>query len=161
MQAGLVGFDTHDIAVIGLDEPVAGPRTAPCRASVSPTGSGRGRSITSVGYGVQQLIPSPGGKVSSATASGSSTRQSSIVSDENRLDAVSSVKLYGEPTGENGGICFGDSGDGRNFQSGTNIILRHQLRSSRTRNCSGSTYSYRADTASARAFLAPWLALYG
>ncbi len=42
-KPGLVGFDTHDIAVIVLDEELSLPRTAPCRASVSPTGSGRGR----------------------------------------------------------------------------------------------------------------------
>ena len=58
-----------------------------------------------------------------------------------------------------GGTCFGDSG-GPNFPSGTNIILG--LNSFVTNgNCTGVTYSYRADTAAARAFLAPWVALYG
>ena len=69
------------------------------------------------------------------------------------------LKLSAKPTGDNGGTCFGDSG-GPNFQSGTNIILG--INSFVTNgNCSGVTYSYRADTAAARAFLAPWVSLYG
>ena len=118
---------------------------------------GKGAEITSVGYGIQELIPSPGGKV--LFRDGFRMRaQSSIVSDQNRL-APEFLKLSAKPTGDNGGTCFGDSG-GPNFQSGTNIILG--INSFVTNgNCSGVTYSYRADTAAARAFLAPWVALYG
>ena len=84
--------------------------------------------------------------------------QSVIVSDEDRL-AAEFLKLSAKPSADNGGTCFGDSG-GPNFQSGTNIILG--INSFVTNgNCTGVTYSYRADTSAARAFLAPWVALYG
>ena len=157
-KPGLVGFDTHDIAVIVLDEPLTTLTSYGALPSLGLADRlGKGAEITSVGYGVQELIPSPGGKI--RFRDGFRMRaQSIIVSDENRL-APEFLKLSAKPTGDNGGTCFGDSG-GPNFQSGTNVILG--INSFVTNgNCSGVTYSYRADTSAARAFLAPWVTLYG
>jgi hypothetical protein len=156
-KPGLVGFDTHDIAVIVLDEPLS-PSSYGALPSAGLAGRlGKGAEITSVGYGVQELIPAPGGKL--RFRDGFRMRaQSVIASDQNRL-AEEFLKLSAKPAGGNGGTCYGDSG-GPNFASGTNIILG--VNSFVTNgNCTGVTYSYRADTASARAFLAPWMALYG
>ena len=62
-KPGLVGFDTHDIAVIVLDEPLSLPSYGALPGLGLADRLGKGAEITSVGYGVQELIPSPGGKV--------------------------------------------------------------------------------------------------
>ena len=156
-KPGLVGLDTHDLAVVILDEPLSLSSYGALPILGLADRLGKEAEITSVGYGVQELIPSPGGKV--RFRDGFRMRaQSTIVSDASRL-AGEFLKLSAKPTGDNGGTCFGDSG-GPNFQSGTSIVLG--VNSFGTNgNCTGVTYSYRTDTASARAFLAPWVALYG
>lgn len=156
-KPGLVGLDTHDIAVIVLDEPLSLSSYGALPSLGLAERLAKGAEITSVGYGVQELIPSPGGKV--RFRDGFRMRaQSTIVSDQNRL-AAEFLKLSAKPTGDNGGTCFGDSG-GPNFVSGTNVILGVNAFGTNG-NCTGVTYSYRTDTASARAFLSPWVALYG
>jgi hypothetical protein len=154
---GLVGLDTHDIAVIVLDAPLSLSAYGALPSLGLADRLGKGAEVTSVGYGAQQLIPSPGGKV--PVRDGSRMRaQSTIVSERNSM-AAEFLKLSAKPAGSGGGACFGDSG-GPNLQSGTNVILGINSFGPNG-NCTGVTYSYRADTASARAFLAPWLALYG
>jgi Trypsin len=156
-KPGLVGLDTHDIAVIVLDEPVSLASYGALPALGLADRLGKGTEVTSVGYGAQELIPSPGGKV--GVRDGFRMRaQSTIVSDKNSI-ANEFLKLSANPSGANGGTCYGDSG-GPNLQSGTNVVLGINSFGPNG-NCAGVTYSYRADTASARAFLAPWVALYG
>ena len=154
---GLVGVDTHDLAVIVLDEPLSLSSYGALPSLGLADRLGRGAELTSVGYGVQELIPSPGGKV--RFRDGFRMRaQSSIVSDRSGI-ADEFLKLSAKPAGDGGGTCFGDSG-GPNLVSGTNVVLGVNAFGTNG-NCTGVTYSYRTDTASARAFLAPWVALYG
>ena len=156
-RPGLVGTDTHDIAVIVLDEPLSLGSYGALPGLGLADRLGKGAEVTSVGYGVQELIPSPGGKA--RFRDGFRMRaQSTIVSDRHTM-ASEFLKLSAKPTGDNGASCFGDSG-GPNFVSGTNVVLGLNAFGTNG-NCTGVTYSYRVDTASARAFLAPWVALYG
>jgi hypothetical protein len=156
-RPGLVGFDTHDLAVIVLDEPLALPEYGALPAAGLLDRLGKGTEITSVGYGIQELIPAPGGKV--RFRDGNRMRAESVVVSDRNSGADEFVKLSANPSGTGGGTCFGDSG-GPNFLSGTKVVLA--VNSFVTNGyCAGVTYSYRTDTASARAFLAPWVALYG
>jgi hypothetical protein len=152
---GLVGFDTHDLAVIVLDEPLALPSYGALPAAGLRLG--KGSAITSVGYGIQELLPAPGGKV--RFRDGNRMRAESVVVSDRHSVADEFLKLSANPSGDGGGTCFGDSG-GPNLLAGTNVVA--SVNSYVTNgNCAGVTYSYRLDTASARAFLAPWLVLYG
>ena len=151
-KPGLVGFDTHDIAVIVLDEPLYLPSYGALPSAELVDRLGKGTEITSVGYGVQELIPSQGGKV--RFRDGNRMWASSTIVSDNQRTSDEFLKLAAKPVDDGGGTCFGDSG-GPNFLAGTNVMLG--VNSYVTNgNCAGVTYSYRTDTDAARAFLSSW-----
>jgi Trypsin len=146
--------DPHDIAVVVLDSPVAGISPARLPAANSLAGLGKNPKFTSAGYGAQAVNNGPGGKTYTYTdvrfyATGT---LNSITPSWLRISQNAS-------TG-NGGTCYGDSG-GPNFLGAgsgeTNIVAATTITGDTA--CRSTNVDYRLDTASARSFLADYVAL--
>lgn len=139
---GLVGFTTHDVAVVILDQPLtlASYAALPTQGLVD-TLSMR-TNVTSVGYGAQDR----GKKKDEGACCTRQVVTSELVQSESAL-SDEFIKL----NASKGGTCFGDSG-GPNFLRNTTTILA--INSFVTNgNCAGVTYSYRIDTPEALAFI--------
>jgi secreted trypsin-like serine protease len=146
--------DSHDIAVVVLDESVAGitPARLPGLGQLDSLRAGDG--ITSVGYGAQLVTMGRGGPHFSyadvryvATGSVRATTPAWIRASMN------------EATGD-GGTCYGDSG-GPNFLGAgateTNIVAGLTVTGDAT--CRATNVDYRLDTPSARTFLGSYVDL--
>lgn len=137
--------DLHDLAVVLLSQPVAG--IAP--ASLPPAGllrhARRDATYTSVGYGFHAR--ETGGGPPQWLYDG--VRRASTSPLAALTPAWLRLLTSAEATGQ-GGVCFGDSG-GPQFLGGSSTVVA--VTSWGDAACSGSSASYRLDTASARAFL--------
>ncbi|NBM17621.1 trypsin-like serine protease [Streptomyces sp. GC420] len=152
--------DTHDISVVEL--PAAAmkarwsftPATLPTAGqfdALGPRGLD-GTEFTVAGYGTQEAVRGPGGH----THPGGGVRMKAPLTFEALNDAWLRLGMTA-PQG-NGGACYGDSGgpnfaevDGRRILAGTTITGDSP--------CYATNVAYRLDTAGARAFLAPFVAL--
>jgi hypothetical protein len=148
--------DPKDIAVVVLDDPVAGiqPALLPSAGLLDQRandGALKGQRFTVVGYGFTELTHEPG---SGAPVFGETGTRRYAVSSFSALTPAF-LRLSQNPSTGDSGACFGDSG-GPNFlgagPSETNIIvsiggLRGDFR------CRAMNATYRLDTPSARAFL--------
>jgi hypothetical protein len=146
---GLPGFDTHDVAVVVLDAPVALDRYAALPTEGFVDELGKGTQVETVGYGLQ-VRPK---KLTDELL----TRYVGISNVSRSRGRVSAefLKLSANPSQGKGGTCFGDSG-GPNLLRGTDTILG--INSFGTnRNCAGVSYSYRLDTADALGFIGSFL----
>jgi hypothetical protein len=146
---GLPGFDTHDVAVVVLDEPVARDRYAQLPTAGLFETLGKGTQVESVGYGLQVRAKKLDDELLTRYVGVSDvSRSRGRISEE-------FLKLSANPAQGKGGICFGDSG-GPNLLKGTDTIL--SVNSFVTNgNCAGVTYSYRIDTAAALDFIGSFL----
>lgn len=173
---GLVGFDTHDIAVIifgspGCQVPAAASGIKSCGAITDPSTYGalpseglvdtltNGTPVDLVGYGDQNFIRGGGpcDGPCKPRAGDAFTRffgQTTLVASNDRI-SDEFIKLHSNPSG----TCFGDSG-GPDLLGGTNVVLGIN---SFVANglCAGNTYSYRADTAQALDWVAATVAAHG
>jgi len=139
---GLPGFDSHDVAVIVLDQPVTLPRYAQLPTEGLVDTLAMNTNVDLVGYGVQ--FDSGGGP--RYPEDGAFTRfyaPTKLVASNN-VHSDEYIKLTANPAQGKGGTCFGDSG-GPDLLGGTDIILA--VNSYVTNgNCAGVTYSNRIDT---------------
>jgi secreted trypsin-like serine protease len=146
--------DPQDLAVVVLDKAVKGitPAKLPAAGSLSSlSGSQR---FTSVGYGAYEVTNGPGGH--------------RYLYNDVRMVATGTLnsinpawlRISMNPSTGNGGTCYGDSG-GPNFlgsgASETNIVAGTTITGDTP--CRSTNVDYRLDTASARAFLALYVAL--
>jgi hypothetical protein len=146
---GLPGFDTHDVAVVVLDEPVAQDRCAQHPAEGLVDTLGKGAQVESVGYGDQVRE-----KVLEDELLTRYVGISNISPSHGRI-SEEFLKLSANPAQGKGGTCFGDSG-GPNLLKGTDTIL--SINSFLTNgNCAGVTYSFRIDTAEVLTFIGKFL----
>ncbi len=140
--SGLPGFDSHDVAVVVLDAPVALTRYAELPFEGQVDGLVNKTDIDLVGYGVQ--FDSGGGP--RIPYDGWATRfyaPAQLVAS-NHVHSDEYIKLTANPGKGKGGTCFGDSG-GPDLLGGTDTILA--VNSYVTNgNCAGVTYSNRIDT---------------
>jgi len=139
---GLPGFDSHDVAVIVLDEPVTLPRYAQLPTEGLVDTLAMKADVDLVGYGIQ--FDQGGGP--RYPEDGAFTRYyapTQLVAS-NHVHSDEYIKLTANPAQGKGGTCFGDSG-GPNLLGGTDTILA--VNSYVTNgNCAGVTYSNRIDT---------------
>jgi hypothetical protein len=155
--------DPKDLAVVVLDDPVAGIQPALLPSAglldrLSKDGALKGQRFTVVGYGTtEQRTHEPGSGI--PVFGGAETRRYAVSSFSALAPAF--LRLSQNPSTGDGGACFGDSG-GPNFlgagQSETNIIasiggLRGDFQ------CRSMNATYRLDTPSARAFLGQFVTL--
>jgi hypothetical protein len=146
---GLPGFDTHDVAVVVLDEPVALDRYAQLPTEGLVDTLGKGTQVESVGYGLQVREKKLDDELLTRYVG-----ISNISRSHGRISAEF-LKLSANPSQGKGGICFGDSG-GPNLLEGTATILSINAFVTNG-NCAGVTYSYRIDTPAALAFIGSFL----
>jgi len=146
--------DPHDIAVVVLDKAVKGitPARLPAAGSLSNLPSNQG--FTSVGYGAQSVTIDHGPTFHYADVR--------FVATSNTLLAINKawLRISMNPTLGDGGTCYGDSG-GPNFlgagRSETNTVAATTITGDFM--CRATNVVYRLDTASARSFLARFVAL--
>jgi hypothetical protein len=157
-----VGAHANDIAVVVLDDPVAGiqPASLPSAGlldQMANDGELKGQSFTVVGYGFTELTHEPG---SGAPVFGEPGTRMYAVSSFSALNQ-GFLRLSINPSTGDSGACFGDSG-GPNFlgagDSETDVVasiggLKGDIR------CRAMNSTYRLDTPSARAFLGQFVTL--
>jgi Trypsin len=144
---GLPRLDTHDVAVVVLDRPVAAPQYGRLPAQGLADDLRNKADLAIVGYGARELVPAPGGR----EPDGLRTRYqgtAELVSAGNL--GAGFVKLSATNAQAGAGICFGDSG-GPDFLGSTTTILA--INAFVSTGCSGVSYSTRVDTAAALGFI--------
>jgi V8-like Glu-specific endopeptidase len=142
--------DPHDIAVVVLDKTVKGITPAQLPKAGSLSNLSGSQQFTSVGYGAYEVTNDPGGH--------------EYLYDDVRMVATGTLnsinpswlRISMNPSTDNGGTCYGDSG-GPNFLGDTNVIAATTITGDAV--CRSTNVDYRLDTASARAFLAHYVAL--
>lgn len=139
---GLPGFDSYDVAVIVLEEPVTLPRYAQLPTPGLVDTLEMKAEVDLVGYGVQ--FDQGGGPRYPEDGFGTRYYAPTLLVASNYVHSNEYIKLTANPAQGKGGTCFGDSG-GPDLLGGTDIILA--VNSYVTNgNCAGVTYSNRIDT---------------
>ena len=139
---GLPGFDSHDVAVIVLDEPVTLPRYAQLPTEGLVDTLPMKADVDLVGYGIQ--FDQGGGPRYPEDGAFTRYYAPTKLIASNFVHSDEYIKLTANPAQGKGGTCFGDSG-GPDLLGGTDIILA--VNSYVTNgNCAGVTYSNRIDT---------------
>jgi len=150
---GLPGFDTHDVAVVVLDQPVNLPQYAQLPTPGLVDTLAMGTRVTLVGYGVQHFArgggpPQPDAFFTRFFAPASLIQSNHSISDE-------FIKVSANPAQGSGGTCFGDSG-GPVLLGNTNTILA--ITSFGTNGvCAGVGYYYRIDISQSLNFINQFL----
>lgn len=142
--------DTHDIAVVEFDAPVAGITPAQLPAAGSLANLSKDQKFTSVGYGAYEVTNAPGGH--------------QFLYNDVRMVATGTLnatnkawlRISMNPSTGNGGTCYGDSG-GPNFLGTTDIVAATTITGDAI--CRSTNVTYRLDTQSARGFLGGFVAL--
>jgi hypothetical protein len=150
--------DTHDLAVIEVWQPRQLGKFTPAKLPTAGLLDQLGpkalsaQSWTVAGYGTQEGYRGPGGHYHPG---GGERRQASVTFDA--LNATW-VRLNMTAATGNGGACYGDSG-GPNFTTvkGTELLVSTTITGDTP--CYATNVTYRLDSASARAFLKPYVAL--
>jgi hypothetical protein len=154
--------DPKDLAVVVLDDPVAGiqPASLPSAGlldQLANDGTLKGQRFTVVGYGDTERTHEPGS--GAPDFSGRGTRRYAVSSFKALTSAQ--LRLSQNPSTGDGGACFVDSG-GPNFlgagPSETNIIASIGGFYGDAQ-CRSMNVTYRLDTPSARAFLGQFVPL--
>jgi hypothetical protein len=137
--------NTFDIAVVVLDDPVAGvtPARLPT-ANFLDSFRLKNERFTPVGYGTVRETKKKGPHSLFFDA------QRRFADQGFRSLTKSWLNLSMNPSTGSGGTCFGDSG-GPHFLGSTNLVVSITVTGDRF--CRSSDVTYRTDTASARAFL--------
>jgi secreted trypsin-like serine protease len=142
--------DPHDIAVVVFDKAVKGIAPAKLPRANSLSSLPGSQKFTSVGYGAYEVTNQPGGH--------------QYLYDDVRgvatgtLNSINAawLRISMNPSTGSGGTCYGDSG-GPNFLGTSDIVAATTITGDAV--CRSTNVDYRLDTASARNFLEPYVAL--
>jgi Trypsin len=157
-----VGPDFHDIAVVVLDEEVAGiqPASLPSAGlldQLANDGELKDQRFTVVGYGTTERTHEPGS--GTPVFDGFGTRRYAVSSFSALNKTV--LRLAQNPSTGDGGTCFGDSGGPHFLGAGaqeTDVTVSIGAPKGDLR-CRAMNQTYRLDTPSARAFLGQFVTL--
>jgi hypothetical protein len=142
---GLPGFDTHDVGVIVLDEPVYLSEYAELPAAGLVETLSMMTDVDLVGYGLQYQERG-GGLAPVDSWRGERTRNSAtakLITSQDRL-SEEFIKMSANPAQGNGGASYGDTG-GPVLLGGTNTVLAN-ISFFTNANTAGVTYGTRSDT---------------
>ena len=147
--------DTQDIAVLTFENPIPGvtPVQLPTAGLLDQMKDAKTLNkarFTSVGYGEQEPVNGPGGKVYPFTAD----RRVSTGGFNSLTNAW--LKLSGNPSHDDGGTCYGDSG-GPQFLGNSNLEVSITISGDTV--CRATNVDYRLDTPAARNFLRQFVSL--
>jgi hypothetical protein len=142
-------LDTHDVAVVVLDDPVDLDRYAELPDEGLADTLPMRTEITLVGYGVQYFAIGGGPPIPVALYDRYFASCELIASHHKHSDEF--VKLAQNPSNDKGGDCYGDSG-GPNLLSDTDTIIAITSYGANPM-CVGIGYSNRIDTAYALEFI--------
>ena len=142
--------DPNDLAVVVLDKAVRGITPARLPAAGSLSNLPGDQKFTPVGYGAQSVTSGPGGK----TFHYADVRYQTVGTLNTLTQAW--LKLSMNPSHDDGGTCYGDSG-GPNFLGSTDIVAATTITGDTP--CRATNVDYRMDTASARSFLQQFVTL--
>lgn len=152
-EPGTLGFDTHDVAVVVLDEEVELPRYAELPEEGFVDSLRMRTKVTVVGYGVQYFYVKGGPSIPVPLYDRYFATTELIASKHKNSDEF--IKLTKNTAKDKGGTCLGDSG-GPNLLEDTDIIL--SITSYGTNwMCRGIGYSNRIDTEYALDFIKSYL----
>lgn len=144
-ENGLVGFSTHDVAVVKLWGPLVLPRYAQLPALGATESLGNQDPLTMVGYGVQDFVKTGPGKPQPVTNFLRTSAEGALgTAGASFADEFIKVKL------NKGGFCLGDSG-GPALIGDTALALSSFVTND---GCNGVGYAYRLDTPAAQSFIA-------
>ena len=143
--------DPHDVAVVVLDQAVAGITPVRLPAAHSLSSLRQGTRITAVGYGAYEVT---GGKGGGHRYLYDDVRQAGT--GTLRSVTRSWLRISENPATGDAGGCFGDSG-GPNFLAGTDIEAATTITGDAL--CKSTNTAYRLDTPSARTFLGQYVTL--
>jgi hypothetical protein len=150
---GLPGFDSKDLAVIKLDDPV------PLDEYVALPDAGLSddlRNKTPVmlaGYGVNGFTPGGGPLSDNANFDGKRRFAPADLIASNHKHADEYLKISGNPSKGKGGTCFGDSGSPAMYDDGERWIILANTSYGPNGVCAGPGYYNRVDTQEALAFI--------
>ncbi len=153
---GMIGFDTHDVAVIVLDQAVSMPAYGHLPSPGLALRLATGTPLEIVGYGVQTFAKPdpcrPSCKPQPATYLTRFAAPVNLVTVGDEFLTTSSNTAQGK-----GGQCFGDSG-GPILLAGTDTLVAETSHGSQ--NCVGIGYDYRLDTPQALGWIASAITAY-
>jgi len=143
-SGGTPGFDTHDVAVVILDEPIHLSSYARL-PSLNQAGSlPMHQRVELVGYGVQDTL----NKLDPGEVFTRFRAPAELIQANGKI-AAEFLKVTANPAQGKGGFCFGDSGGpillGRTILAVVSFGTNGQ--------CAGVGYAYRIDTAAALSFI--------
>lgn len=142
---GLPGFDTHDVGLLILSQPVTdkGFASLPTEGLVDTLKMKT--EVTIVGYGVQYKLQISGPPYDRWAGRSRMFAPSLLVQSNDKISSEY-LKLTANPSQGKGGVCFGDSGGPVLLSQGVdNIVLGVNSFGSNS-NCAGLSYANRIDT---------------
>lgn len=151
-KPGVPGYDTHDVAVVILDQEVVLDRYAELPEVGIVDSLPMGTEVTLVGYGVQFWI-GDGPAIPVVLYDRYFAYAELIASNHKNNEEF--IKLTANPAQDKGGDCLGDSG-GPNLLGDTDIILSITSFGANPK-CRGIGYSNRLDTEYALDFIKTFL----
>jgi len=152
---GLPNADTHDLAVVVLQNPITldayGLLPKPGLVDTLPPQP----SVTLVGYGIQGYSRQGHGGPQVVDDFQRTFAPTRLVPNSSVLSA-SFITLMANPGNGQGGVCFGDSGGPDILGNSRTVVALNSLVANNAR-CSGVSYSYRIDTPNALSFIGTFL----
>lgn len=150
---GLPGFDSMDVAVIELDEPVVLSEYVSLPAEGLTNGLANKTRVMLAGYGVNDFVPGGGPLAANAVFDGFRRFAPADLIASNHKHSDEYLKVSSNPAKGKGGTCFGDSGGPLLYDNGGSWVMLANTSYVTNGLCAGVGYFNRMDTTDALSFV--------